>query len=383
MHTQNNHHSSSKVKPNYWLHPFEISFAAYSGAGKTTLIEKIIAHFSANYSIGYLKHDAHNVVLDTEGKDTWRAQNAGAQLAAIQSNQVSAVLANSINDFDLAQIFQNYDWLFIEGYKESFAQKLVLLDAQGKMWERLLKNELSNVQAIICQSSHQLFECKSERPDFEYFVRDDVASIAVFVARLQAAKIPPIYGLVLAGGKSKRMGVDKATIQYHEHNQAQWTVKLLERFCTKVYLSRRADQNSIEEVENILFDKIDDVGPIGGIASAFMQTPQAAWFVVACDMPLLHSGELERLIKSRNPYRFATSLIDEKKGFAEPLASIYEPKIYFKLLAAMSRNQLCPTKLLAQVSIQPVQVLDANVLENANTQADLQNVLLTLNGRLP
>ncbi|MEK6558347.1 MAG: molybdopterin-guanine dinucleotide biosynthesis protein B, partial [Candidatus Margulisiibacteriota bacterium] len=63
-----------------------LSIAGHSNSGKTTLIERLIPELSRlGYRVGTIKHDAHNFVMDHEGKDTWRMSQAGAQTVVIAS----------------------------------------------------------------------------------------------------------------------------------------------------------------------------------------------------------------------------------------------------------------------------------------------------------
>ena len=60
-----------------------IAFAAYSGTGKTTLIEKVVKVLkSKDLRVAVLKHDGHTFEIDREGKDSWRFSHAGADANA-------------------------------------------------------------------------------------------------------------------------------------------------------------------------------------------------------------------------------------------------------------------------------------------------------------
>ena len=97
----------------------------------------------------------------------------------------------------------------------------------------------------------------------------------------------PLYGLVLAGGASTRMQRDKAALLYHDRPQLDWTYDLLSEVCERVFVSVRQDQVE-DEVRNRfpkIVDRLRDKGPIAGIAAAQAEVPEAAWLVVACDLP--------------------------------------------------------------------------------------------------
>ena len=96
-----------------------------------------------------------------------------------------------------------------------------------------------------------------------------------------------IHGLVLAGGKSRRMGSDKALLMQDGQSQLSRAVALLERHLPKVFVSARQDQAG--EVERSKFEQIidryDDMGPIAGILTAMDNDPTVSWLVLACDLP--------------------------------------------------------------------------------------------------
>src|SRR5690606_24076484 len=115
--------------------------------------------------------------------------------------------------------------------------------------------------------------------------------------------IPPLFGLLLAGGASTRMGRDKATLAYHGRSQLEWSFDLISDVCAATFVSVRPDQR--DEPTRAKFPQIVDaqpgIGPIAGIAAALQQHPKAAWLVVACDLPFITREVLEQLIAQRDP----------------------------------------------------------------------------------
>lgn len=139
----------------------------------------------------------------------------------------------------------------------------------------------------------------------------------------------PIFGLVLAGGKSSRMGQDKSQLVYAGKPQFQAAYELLERVCEKVFVSSRKDQ-----FEASVFGRYPQVvdlesyaghGPLSGILSAMKAHPQAAWFVLACDLPFVTPETLKYLIDNRRPDAVASAYRSSSDGLPEPLCAIWEP----------------------------------------------------------
>ena len=97
----------------------------------------------------------------------------------------------------------------------------------------------------------------------------------------------PIYGLILAGGESRRMGQDKALLLRDGKSQLAHIAALLEDVTDRVFVSTRSEQQG--EVERSRFaqivDRYKDIGPIAGILSAMDEYPEVDWLIVACDLP--------------------------------------------------------------------------------------------------
>ncbi len=131
------------------FHSLELAFCGHSGSGKTTLIEKIISQMSHQFQIGYIKHDIHNFEMDHKGKDTYRAYTSGAQKVYINDQKKSAfVTKKNISPELLKTLYNDCDFVLIEGYKDSKIPKVIVLDDDGKMLDRYHQGEFCNVLAI-------------------------------------------------------------------------------------------------------------------------------------------------------------------------------------------------------------------------------------------
>jgi molybdopterin-guanine dinucleotide biosynthesis protein A len=182
-----------------------------------------------------------------------------------------------------------------------------------------------------------------------------------------------IYGLVLVGGESRRMGSDKALLSYDgKATQLERTASLLQSVCPKVFVSQREQQPFPTPAgTEAIFDSVDEArGPLRGILSAMRIHPDAHWLVLACDLPNLTTATLEKLIAA---FRAAaspelTAYQSSHDGLPEPLCAIYPSGSDTDLLAlAQELGKSCPRKLLIIKEAALVEQDDPRSLDNINT----------------
>lgn len=185
--------------------------------------------------------------------------------------------------------------------------------------------------------------------------------------------IPPINGLVLAGGKSIRMGTPKDLLNWHGKEQRYFAADLLAPFCEEVFISCRQDQlEDFDPDYRALTDTFLNMGPFGGILSALRSQRDKAWLVVACDLPLLDKRSLEFLIRSRNHQKAATTYESPFDGLPEPLITIWEPKSYPLLLNFLGTGNTCPRKVLINSDTLILKPHDPDALMNVNTPEEAE-----------
>lgn len=183
-----------------------------------------------------------------------------------------------------------------------------------------------------------------------------------------------IYGLVLAGGKSTRMGTDKAQLNYRGLPHALFLYELLSEFCDQVFMSVNEENtyNYPAEVA-IIEDENTYRGPFNGLLSAHHHRPENAWLVLACDLPFVNKEVILSLIRQRNSNKAATAFATRASGLPEPLCALWEAST----LAAAENylkegNGSCPRKFLLQNEVQLIYPEDDRWLFNANSPEDFQ-----------
>ena len=181
--------------------------------------------------------------------------------------------------------------------------------------------------------------------------------------------VPALYGLVLAGGASRRMGSDKATLQYGGKTQLDRAYELLASVCGRAFVSVRRDQQQepARAQRPQVVDIHSDMGPIAGIAAAQASYPEVAWLVMACDLPFVTMAALERLISQREPQRIATAYRSTYDQLPEPLCAIWEPASRMLVDAWIAAGKQCPRKLLMNSAILLLDQAAQGTLDNVNT----------------
>jgi molybdopterin-guanine dinucleotide biosynthesis protein A len=205
-----------------------------------------------------------------------------------------------------------------------------------------------------------------------------------------------VEAFLLAGGKSSRMGRDKALLELSGAPMIQRTANLLTGLVTKTTLVISASQSDnphkINDTDDtnpyskfrlpMLADPWPSVGPLGGIATA-LANAQSKWcLILACDMPFLTKDWLTFLLNhSEQPETAAQKpadvIVPETKRGLEPLCAIYRTRCAPILAAALDSGVRKVTDALAQLNLHRVTENkwrqfspDGNLFGNLNTWQD-------------
>ena len=177
---------------------------------------------------------------------------------------------------------------------------------------------------------------------------------------------PTVQGLLLIGGKSSRMGRDKAGIEIAPGQTLQQrALSLLEDLGLQAHLAVAADDER-SHAAPLIRDLEPDLGPLGAIYSALQSYPDHAWLVLACDMPNLDREALGNLLAARDPGMDCTCFLNPADDHPEPLCAIYEPSALPAVAEAIGARRLCARKLLRSLSRRDLAAPNARLLDNCN-----------------
>jgi molybdopterin-guanine dinucleotide biosynthesis protein A len=176
------------------------------------------------------------------------------------------------------------------------------------------------------------------------------------------------------------MGRDKADLVVADGLSLRTRgLQLLQAQTSAAYLSIAADDERAYE-NPVLRDARPDFGPLAGLEAAFRHAPEAAWLVLACDLPLLTPDVLHHLISYRDPAADATCFTSRFDGKPEPLCAIYEPAAAATLETALDNDQRCARRFLASLERKELALPEPSALDNCNRPEDLEEVRQRLAG---
>lgn len=185
-----------------------------------------------------------------------------------------------------------------------------------------------------------------------------------------------LVGLVLCGGESKRMGIDKSLIRYHTVPQRYYVYEMLKAFCSKVFLSVNYEQSkNIGTAYDFICDADEYAqhGPIGALLTAFEKLPDAGFLLVGCDYPMLGDKHIDLLLRSRETGKDAVTFFKNAEEIYEPLLGIYENPIREKLFKHYQSGQYSLQHLLRSVPV--VKVAIPEIIKSIDTLAEMRRFI--------
>jgi molybdopterin-guanine dinucleotide biosynthesis protein A len=349
--------------------------------------KQIISELKTDFKLAYVDADHQNFNKNeslSESKNLQTALDFGASLEYTDKIDFHRFdEKRSLSKFQFRQYFNEQDGILINGNHFLGERQIVVIDARKKKSLERKLDRLTNVGLfLLTEGETEIYPfLKKHLPNWQEIPALKISAIDELIPFIKddlEANKPPLYGLILAGGKSVRMGKDKGLINYHGKPQREYLVDLLSNYCEKTFLSCRKSQVAELEHFNTIIDTFDDLGPFGGMLSAFRNNPNVAWLVIACDLPLINEKAIGELIQQQNHSKIATAFHNETTNFPEPLITIWQPQSYPVLLQFLAQGYACPRKVLINSEIETVQPSDVNFLKNVNKVEEYEAILKLL-----
>ncbi len=295
------------MQPSNLLEQYPIlGICGRSGVGKTTLIEALIPQLrSLGLRVAVVKDGAHRVQADAPGKDSDRFFQAGADVALFgEQHFVRSRQPNELAAF-LVTLSTTYDAVLVEGHATTAVPKIWLSGSDNV--EAPLDNQ-GRILALLNQQQATVAYCFN------------------LLQKLLAEKwqATPVWGCVLIGGKSSRMGQPKHLLQ---QDGKTWLERAVVKLQAKVQQVAISGSGFIPESLASL-PRIPDApnlaGPLAGILAVMRWQPSVSWLVTACDLPDVQPESLAWLLEQRKLGRRAILPQLASDRPLEPLLAWYD-----------------------------------------------------------
>ena len=180
-----------------------------------------------------------------------------------------------------------------------------------------------------------------------------------------------ISGFILSGGKSSRMGTDKASLKLYNSSFIERVIKVMAPFVDDITIISDNPDHDIYKLKR-LEDIIKESGPLGGLHTGLNHAKHNNVLVLSCDIPLISENIIETLI---NQADFSADVNQiESNGKTMPLIALYKKSCYrtfYKFLMNDERRVRVALKSLNTNAVKIDNTLD-NHVQNINTKEEFE-----------
>ena len=297
----------------------------------------------------------------------------------VEEGFTSAKALNTLIDFleknQLKALYGQTRLMIAPGYQFRFANGLITNFHQPKSTLLLL------VSALIGDSWKMAYNFALEH-DFRFLSYGD--SCLFLPLASQPKEIPcmsdqqntEITGIVLSGGKSRRMGKEKGLCHFRGKALITFAIDTLKPLCKTLIISanNKIDQYDLLEYP-VISDDIPDTGPIGGLYSCLKQSQSAINLVISCDTPFVTTEVYQELLKYIVDYQAVVPVHED--GLLEPITAVYHRSCLPVILQQIEKGEYKMMDLLARLNTKFV-YFDTNMSDskpslfhNLNSPEDL------------
>lgn len=180
-----------------------------------------------------------------------------------------------------------------------------------------------------------------------------------------------VTGIILAGGKSSRMGTDKGLQKLCGKPLISYSIQLLSEFCSTIIISTSSDAYQSFGYKTVA-DEIPGIGPMGGIYSALKQSETEENLVLSCDLPFVSSELLRYILKNSEGYHVAVPW--QGDHHYEPLCGFYRLSVLDRMSAFIQNNNYKLPDLFQEIIINRLTI-------NTNLEFYKEDMFLNINSK--
>lgn len=192
-----------------------------------------------------------------------------------------------------------------------------------------------------------------------------------------------VAGIILAGGRSRRMGQDKAALEFDGVTMLTRIAETVSQRCAPVLVAAPTTSQAYRELSKEsdlqwVTDEKEGSGPLGGLVAALRVAAAAGAevaFVCATDMPLIEAGLVDELVAGLTDSTDAVIAHDAQRD--HPMAGVYRTRVADTLEGLVDAGELRMGAAIDAVHTRRVSVSDENWLTNVDAPEDLHRLRAT------
>lgn len=184
-------------------------------------------------------------------------------------------------------------------------------------------------------------------------------------------------GIILAGGKSRRLGTDKTIVKLGASRLVDITLETLSSVVDSIVIVTNSPQLFEGLPARVTTDIQPGIGPLGGILSGLLLVKQEHALVVACDMPFLNVGLLRYMAQQVESYDIVMPRVASN---LEPLHAIYSRRCIEPMRRLLASNDLKIIDIVNEVRVRYIEEPEIDLFDpsrltffNINTPDDLES----------
>lgn len=185
-----------------------------------------------------------------------------------------------------------------------------------------------------------------------------------------------ITGIILAGGKSSRIGKDKALFDFNGKPLVSYAIKALKPLCGALVLSANQKPEKYEAFGfPVISDEIKDIGPMGGILTCLKHSETRHNLVISCDTPFAGTALFRYLLNEIE--NFQVVVPSHETFLIEPLNAYYNTNIIGELESSIHNGNYKMMDFFKKIRFKSVEIdetlpfFSANLFLNINTLEDM------------
>ncbi len=183
----------------------------------------------------------------------------------------------------------------------------------------------------------------------------------------------PLTGIILAGGESSRMGVDKGLIPYRGKPFVQHIIEALQPWVGEIIIASGRSEYDRFQLRRVS-DLIEDAGPLAGIYTGLFYTKTRGNLILSCDIPLINASVLAQLVAHRaEPFQVIQM---QHQNETMPLIALYKKGCMRTCLKLIESGERRVRVWVDQLRSKAISASDATAryMVNINTPSELKKI---------